>query len=124
MNWKVGTRSWSLPYAAKRNLNFHLTEMGCPLKVMPVEQCHLPYPFLKGETTLAAACRMHWRGARLETRRKIRRLAAAIVKETDDGGQTIMMALEMERSEGIRGRLTKKGQQITGLWGFRREVVD
>lgn len=67
---------------------------------------------------------MHWRGARLETRRKIRRLAAAIVKETDDGGQTIMMALEMERSEGIRGRLTKKGQQITGLWGFRREVVD
>lgn len=26
--------------------------------------------FLKGETTLAAACRMDWRGARLETRRK------------------------------------------------------
>lgn len=42
--------------------------------------------FLKRETSLAAACRMDWRGARVETRRKIRRPAAAIVKETDDGG--------------------------------------
>lgn len=40
-------------------------------------------PFLEGETAPAAACRMDWRGARLKTRRKVRRLAAAVIQERD-----------------------------------------
>lgn len=44
---------------------------------------NITLPFLEGETAPAAACRMDWRGARLKTRRKGRRLAAAVIQETD-----------------------------------------
>lgn len=40
--------------------------------------------FIEGETALTAACRIDGGGARLGTRRKVRRLAAAVIQETDD----------------------------------------
>lgn len=58
---------------------------------------------------------MNGRGTILETRRKVRRLLLLYSRTEMVVSQTTMVALGVERSGGIRARLTKKGPQLAGL---------